>query len=109
MRIAANSPLWTAPSIVAQVNLGVNLGEPLVRGKQLYIPWNFGAFDDGTSGIVCVDISDPLAPREAGYFIPEPAAGQVAPQTNDVDIDARGLVYIVDRYSGFDILEFARS
>ena len=48
---------------------------------------------------------DPLAPREAGYFIPEPAAGRAAPQTNDVDVDARGLVYIVDRYAGFDVLE----
>ena len=58
-------------------------------------------------GLRIVDVADPLAPREAGYFIPEPAAGQPAPQTNDVDVDARGLVYIVDRYQGFDVLEFA--
>jgi len=25
-----------------------------------------------------------------------------------VDVDERGLVYIADRYSGFDILEFDR-
>jgi len=30
------------------------------------------------------------------------------PQTNDVDVDSRGLVYIVDRYAGFDVLEFSR-
>jgi len=59
-------------------------------------------------GLRIVDVADPLAPREAGYFIPEPAAGQPAPQTNDVDVDARGLVYIVDRYQGFDVLEFRR-
>jgi hypothetical protein len=34
-----------------------------------------------------------------------PGAGQVSPQTNDVEVDARGLVYIVDRHCGFDILE----
>ena len=50
--------------------------------------------------------ADPMAPREAGWFIPEPAVGKPAPQTNDVDVDGRGLVYIVDRYTGFDILEF---
>jgi hypothetical protein len=52
-----------------------------------------------------VDVADPMAPQEIAWFIPEPAAGRVAPQTNDVDVDARGLVYIVDRYAGFDILE----
>jgi len=59
-------------------------------------------------GLRIVDVADPLAPREAGYFIPEPAAGKAAPQTNDVDTDARGLVYIVDRFNGFDVLEFDR-
>ncbi|HXF66297.1 MAG TPA: hypothetical protein VNK67_06345 [Burkholderiales bacterium] len=59
-------------------------------------------------GLRIVDIADPLAPREVGYFIPEPAPGRVAPQSNDVDVDERGLVYLVDRYQGFDILEFDR-
>ena len=59
-------------------------------------------------GLRIVDVADPRAPQEVGWFIPEPAAGQVAPQTNDVDVDERGLVYIVDRYSGFDIVELNR-
>jgi hypothetical protein len=59
-------------------------------------------------GLRIVDIADPLSPHEAGYFIPEPAAGKAAPQTNDVDVDERGLIYIVDRYAGFDVLEFDR-
>jgi hypothetical protein len=59
-------------------------------------------------GLRIVDIADPLAPHEVGYFIPEPAAGKAAPQTNDVDIDPRGLIYIVDRYAGFDVLELKR-
>jgi len=61
-----------------------------------------------SGGLRIVDIADPSAPQEVGYYIPEPAAGKVAPQTNDVDVDERGLVYIADRYSGFDILEFDR-
>jgi hypothetical protein len=47
-----------------------------------------------------------MAPREVGYFIPEPAGGRPAPQSNDVMLDARGLIYVVDRHVGFDVLEF---
>jgi len=60
-----------------------------------------------SGGLRIVDVADPLAPREVGHFIPEPAQGQAAPQTNDVDVDARGLVYIVDRVNGFDVLQFS--
>jgi hypothetical protein len=59
-------------------------------------------------GLRIVDVGDPTAPQEVGWFIPEPAPGKAAPQTNDVDVDERGLVYIVDRYTGFDVLEFGR-
>jgi hypothetical protein len=61
-----------------------------------------------SGGLRIVDIADPLAPREVGFYIPEPVKGAPAPQTNDVDTDSRGLVYIVDRFTGFDILEFDR-
>jgi hypothetical protein len=61
-----------------------------------------------SGGLRIVDVADPLAPQEVGWFIPQPAAGRSAPQTNDVEVDARGLVYIVDRYAGFDILEPGR-
>jgi hypothetical protein len=59
-------------------------------------------------GLRIVDIADPAAPQEVGYYIPQPAPGKVAPQSNDVDVDERGRVYLVDRYAGFDILEFKR-
>ena len=38
-------------------------------------------------GLRIVDVADPSAPQEVGHFIPEPAAGKVAPQSNDVDVD----------------------
>ena len=69
------------------------------EGTLVYCAWFSG-------GLRIVDVADPMAPREAGWFIPEPAPGKPAPQTNDVDVDSRGLVYLVDRYQGFDILEF---
>jgi hypothetical protein len=59
-------------------------------------------------GLRIVDIANPHAPREVGHYIPEPAAGKACPQSNDVDVDERGLIYLGDRYNGFDILEFNR-
>ena len=69
-----------------------------VEGTLAYCAWFSG-------GLRVVDIGNPLAPQEVAWFIPEPCGGQDSPQTNDVEVDARGLVYLVDRNCGFDILE----
>jgi hypothetical protein len=69
-----------------------------MTGTIVYAAW-FGA------GLRVIDVADPRAPQEVGWFIPEPAGGRKAPQTNDVAVDGRGLVYLVDRYVGFDIVE----
>jgi len=61
-----------------------------------------------SGGLRIVDIADPMSPLEVGHFIPDPAPGKPSPLTNDVDVDDRGLIFIVDRYAGFDILEFER-
>lgn len=58
-----------------------------------------------SGGLRVIDVADPLCPAEVGWFIPEPCGGRNAPQTNDVALDDRGLVYLVDRNSGFDIVE----
>jgi hypothetical protein len=55
-----------------------------------------------------VDIADPDAPQEVGWFVPEPARGRAGPLTNDVDMDDRGVLYVVDRGPRFDVLEFKR-
>ena len=60
-----------------------------------------------SGGLRVVDIRDPAAPEEVAWFIPEPCGGAATPQTNDVEVDERGLVYLVDRHCGFDILEVA--
>ena len=59
-----------------------------------------------SGGLRIVDIADPMQPREVGHFIPEPSGGFPSPQSNDVDVDARGLIYLLDRNQGLDILEF---
>lgn len=72
-----------------------------MRDTLVYASWFSG-------GLRIIDIADPLLPVEVGHFIPEPAAGQASPQSNDVDVDERGLVYLLDRNQGLDILEFER-
>ena len=57
-------------------------------------------------GLRIVDISDPLRPQETGFYIPAPTAGEASPQTNDVDVDERGLIYLLDRNCGIDVVEF---
>ena len=68
---------------------------------RVYCAWFSG-------GLRVVDVCNPLAPEECAWFIPEPCGGNAAPQSNDVDVDARGLVYLVDRNCGFDVLELTR-
>ena len=48
------------------------------------------------AGVRAVDIRDPFRPVEAGYYIPA-ATGSGAIQTNNVELDERGLIYLVDR------------
>jgi hypothetical protein len=73
------------------------------------------------AGVRAVDIRDPYRPKEVGYYIPAitdktdkrcvPNAGggescKVAIQSNNVEVDDRGYIYIVDRANtGMHILE----
>ncbi len=64
-----------------------------------YLAW-FGG------GLRVVDLSNPYRPTEVGYFVPEVDKQKTA-QTNDVFVDDRGLIYIIDRLErGLDILEY---
>ncbi len=60
-----------------------------------------------SGGVRAVDVSEPYAPREVGYYVPPAPDGQSVPQTNDVFVDERGLVFAIDRYRGLSVLEFA--
>lgn len=68
------------------------------RDTRVYATWFSG-------GLRVVDIADPELPEEIAYFIPEPGKGAATPQSNDVDVDERGLIYLIDRINGLDILE----
>lgn len=92
----ADSPWSQAPN----TRFGAHQFQENLRDTLVYCAWFSG-------GLRIVDIADPLSPREVGYYVPEPVNGHPAPQTNDVEVDDRGLIYLVDRFTGFDIIEFA--
>jgi len=89
-----DSPFSRAPG-----RFGMHQFQEHIEGDLLFCAW-FGG------GLRVVDISDPVLPTEVGHYIPEPVGGNPSPQSNDVDVDGRGLVYLIDRNRGFDILEF---
>ena len=86
---------------------------PVYYGRVVFIAY-FNA------GVRAVDIRDPFNPREAGFYIPAVTLRtdkrcvmtggadrcKVAIQTNNVEVDDRGYIYIVDRAdTGMHILE----
>jgi len=86
---------------------------PMYQSRILFFAW-FNA------GVRAVDIRNPYSPREIGYYIPAATnktqkrcvkveSGErckVAIQTNNVEVEDRGYIYIVDRANtGMHILE----
>jgi hypothetical protein len=70
------------------------------KDNLVYAAWFAG-------GLRIIDISDPWKPVEVGHYVPEPAEGFDFPQSNDVFVDGRGLIYLIDRHNGLDVLEFS--
>lgn len=56
-------------------------------------------------GLRLVDVSDPFAPTEVGHYLPDPPPGCERVSSNDVTVDGRGLIYLIDRQRGVDIIE----
>jgi hypothetical protein len=60
------------------------------------------------AGVRAVDIRDPFRPTEVAFFIPATTASTAGPaiQTNNVEVDDRGLVYLADRAgTGLHVVE----
>ena len=74
--------------------------QPSERFRGTIIPFAWFAH-----GLRVFDLVDPFAPREVGSYVPEPAPGANRASSNDVTIDERGLIYLVDRVGGLDIIE----
>ena len=56
-------------------------------------------------GLRALDFSNPYSPKEVGTYMPTPGKGQKAVQSNDVFRRDDGLLFLIDRLDGLEILE----
>jgi hypothetical protein len=69
-----------------------------VTGTEIPVAWF-------AHGLRIIDISRPHALREVAYYVPDVPQGSGRVQSNDVTVDDRGLIYLLDRVRGLHILE----
>jgi hypothetical protein len=69
-----------------------------VMGTEIPVAWF-------AHGLRIIDIARPHAPREVAYYMPDVPQGSARVQSNDVTVDERGLIYLLDRVRGLHILE----
>jgi len=91
-------PEEASPYNEPHMRFGAHQFREALDDTRVFVTW-FAA------GLRIIDIAKPEQPEEVGFFIPEPGRGTDAPQTNDVEFDHRGLVYITDKARGFDVIE----
>ena len=112
---------WTVPDTAELCGRGGRFGPhaanenftPIYHNRVLFVSYFAG-------GVRALDIRDPFSPKEIGYFIPAATSNtskqctgrgpdqncKISIQTNNVEVDDRGYIYIVDRAdTGMHILE----
>lgn len=78
---------------------GAHQPQEQVYDNRVFVTWF-------TAGLRVLDIGDPYAPTEIGYYLPHAGPGQRRIHSNDVFLNRDGLVYLIDRFNGLDILEW---
>jgi hypothetical protein len=56
-------------------------------------------------GLRIIDVKNPHSPREVAHFMPDVPPGSERLSSNDVTVDERGLIYLLDRLRGLTIIE----
>jgi hypothetical protein len=56
-------------------------------------------------GLRIIDVGNPHALREVASFVPDVPAGADAVSSNDLTVDERGLIYLIDRRRGLTNVE----
>ena len=69
-----------------------------VYDNKMFVTWFSG-------GLRVVDISKPYQLTEVAYYVPKPGRGQTKVKSNDVYRTDNGLIYLIDRLDGLEILE----
>ena len=117
--------VWQGPMVLSTMSVDERSGAKYPRGNYCGRGARFGVHSSEENfnnpyygkltsiayfngGVRMWDIREPQAPREVAFYVPE-ANANTDPDgymTNNVEIDNRGYVYIVDRNgAGMDILE----
>jgi hypothetical protein len=112
---------WQGPMVLSTLWVNPHSGEQFPRGNYCLRGQRFGthSFEENfrnpyygkvtftayfNGGVRAWDIRDPQAPVQVGFYVP--AAANNTYMTNNVEVDNRGYVYIVDRIgNGMDILK----
>jgi hypothetical protein len=83
---------------IAPPMTGCHQPSEVVTGTEIPFAWF-------AQGLQIFDIADPYAPKHVAWFQPDPPAGSDRLSANDVTIDSRGLIYLIDRVRGLHIVE----
>jgi hypothetical protein len=86
------------PFVATGGRFGAHQFQERMHDTCLYTTWFAG-------GLRVVDIADPTQPKEVAHWLPEPPPGQTSPQSNDVDTTKDGLIFVLDRNRGLEVLE----
>jgi hypothetical protein len=117
--------VWQGPMVLSTMSVDPRLGEKFRRGNYCDRGARFGVHSSEenfhnpyygrvtflayfTGGVRVWDIREPQTPAELGFYVPVSNANTTADgyMTNNVEVDNRGYVYVVDRNgAGLDILE----
>jgi hypothetical protein len=69
-----------------------------VSGSEIPFAWF-------AQGLRIIDVKNPHSPREVAHFMPDVPQGSERVSSNDVTVDERGLIYLIDRLRGVTIVE----
>ena len=96
-RIGVTAPLVTTPYTFLLVETG---------RQRVLVDLGAGPLAPTTGKLAANLAAAGYRPEEIDFFMPTPGAGQMIVQSNDVFVDkSRGLVFLIDRLNGLDILE----
>jgi hypothetical protein len=84
----SNRPLYT----------GCHQPCEIITGTELPVAWF-------AHGLRIIDFSNPHAVKEIASYVPTPTGHLPRAQSNDVTVDDRGFMYLLDRVRGLNILE----
>ena len=88
-------------------SLGPDVSAP-TSPTSMWAPIIWSTQPGSQGGLRVIDISNPLPAEEVAHYVPSPAKGFHSAQTNDIFVDPKGLIYLIDRNNGLDIVKLTK-